>query len=134
MNGKSSYAFTLTTGKNVNLGYYVTSNVQFQNVPVTISNIKLVTGTPYFRELTIDDLPNIVNATDGGLTVGSSNNNITIGHSNILNSAVTQPAVYPITFDKNGHITSIGAGITYLTGISRDLDSPNYSISSNTYS
>ena len=134
MNGTSSYAFTLTTGKNVNLGYYVTSNVQFQNVPVTISNIKLVTGTPYFRELTIDDLPNIVNATDGGLTVGSSNGDITIGHSNILNSAVTQPAVYPITFDKNGHITSIGTGITYLTGIGRDLDSPNYSISSNTYS
>ena len=134
MNGTSRYAFTLTTAKSVNLGYYVTSSTQFQNVPITISNIKLIYGAPYFRELTIDDLPNIVNATDGGLTVGSSNGDITIGHSNILNSAVTQPAVYPITFDKNGHITSIGTGITYLTGIGRDLDSPNYSISSNTYS
>lgn len=57
MNGTSSYAFTLTTGKNVNLGYYTTSNVQFQYVPVTISNIKLVTGAPEFRALTDDDIP-----------------------------------------------------------------------------
>ena len=57
MNGTSSYAFTLTTGKSVNLGYYVTSNAQFQYVPITISNIKLVSGAPEFRALTDDDIP-----------------------------------------------------------------------------
>lgn len=57
MNGTSSYTFTLATGRNVNLGYYVTSNTQFQYVPITISNIKLVSGAPEFRALTDDDIP-----------------------------------------------------------------------------
>lgn len=58
----------------------------------------------------------INNATDGGLTVTdspiTSSGVITIGHSNILNSAQTTQSVYPITIDKNGHIASYGEAVT----------------------
>ena len=58
----------------------------------------------------------VSNATNGGLTVSgspiTSSGTITIGHSNVLNSAQTTQAVYPIKIDKNGHISEYGTAVT----------------------
>jgi len=58
----------------------------------------------------------VSNATDGGLTVSgspiTSSGTITIGHSNVLSNAQTTQAVYPITIDKNGHISEYGTAVT----------------------
>lgn len=52
------------------------------------------------------------NATNGGLTVSgspiTSTGTLTIGHTNVLDSAQTTQAIYPIKYDKNGHITAAG--------------------------
>lgn len=52
------------------------------------------------------------NSTDGGLTItGSpitSAGTLTIGHTNKLTSAQTTEGIYPIKYDKNGHITAAG--------------------------
>lgn len=57
----------------------------------------------------------VSNATNGGLTISgspiTSSGTITIGHSNVLSSAQTTQAVYPIKIDKNGHISSYGTAI-----------------------
>lgn len=56
------------------------------------------------------------NATNGGLTISgspiTSSGSITVGHSNVLTSAQTTQAVYPIKIDKNGHISEYGNAIT----------------------
>lgn len=58
----------------------------------------------------------ISNATNGGLSISGSpvtdSGSITVGHSNILTSAQSTSAVYPITIDKNGHIASYGGAVT----------------------
>ena len=58
----------------------------------------------------------ISNATNGGLSVSgspiSSSGTVTIGHSNVLTSAQTTQNVYPITIDKNGHISTYGSAVT----------------------
>lgn len=58
----------------------------------------------------------VSNATNGGLSVSgspiSTNGTITIGHSNVLSSAQTTQAVYPIKIDKNGHISAYGSAVT----------------------
>lgn len=58
----------------------------------------------------------VSNATNGGLSVSgspiSSSGTITIGHSNVLAAAQTTQAVYPITIDKNGHISAYGTAVT----------------------
>ena len=65
----------------------------------------------------------ISNATNGGLSVSGSpitgSGSITVGHSNILTNAQTTQALYPITIDKNGHISGYGSAITvapYING------------------
>ena len=64
----------------------------------------------------------VSNATDGGLTISGSpvttSGTITIGHSNVLSSAQTTQAVYPIKIDKNGHISAYGTAVTPLTSSS----------------
>lgn len=59
------------------------------------------------------------NATNGGLTISggpiTSSGSITVGHTNVLTSAQTTSAVYPITIDKNGHIASYGSAVTIPT-------------------
>lgn len=59
------------------------------------------------------------NATNGGLTISgspiTSSGTITIGHSNVLSSAQTTQAVYPIKIDKNGHISAYGSAVTIPT-------------------
>ena len=61
----------------------------------------------------------ISNATNGGLSVSGSpvtgSGSITIGHSNVLSSAQTTQAVYPIKIDKNGHISAYGSAVTIPT-------------------
>ena len=61
----------------------------------------------------------VSNATNGGLSVSgspiSSSGTITIGHSNVLSSAQTTQAVYPIKIDKNGHISAYGSAVTIPT-------------------
>lgn len=61
----------------------------------------------------------ISNATNGGLSISNSpvtgSGSITIGHSNVLSSAQTTQAVYPIKIDKNGHISAYGAAVTIPT-------------------
>lgn len=58
----------------------------------------------------------VSNATNGGLTVSGSpvttSGTITVGHSNVLSSAQTTSAVYPIKIDKNGHISEYGSAVT----------------------
>ena len=59
------------------------------------------------------------NATNGGLTISgspiTSSGSITVGHTNVLTSAQSTSAVYPITIDKNGHIASYGSAVTIPT-------------------
>ena len=61
----------------------------------------------------------ISNATNGGLTVSgspiSTTGTITVGHSNVLTSAQTTQAVYPIKIDKNGHISAYGSAVSIPT-------------------
>lgn len=58
----------------------------------------------------------VSNATNGGLSVSgspiTSSGTITIGHSNVLSSAQTTQAVYPIKIDKNGHVSAYGTAVT----------------------
>ena len=58
----------------------------------------------------------VSNATNGGLTVSGSpitgSGTITVGHTNVLTSAQTTQAVYPIKIDKNGHISAYGSAAT----------------------
>ena len=58
----------------------------------------------------------VSNATNGGLSVSGSpvtgSGTITVGHSNVLTSAQTTQAVYPIKIDKNGHISAYGTAVT----------------------
>lgn len=59
------------------------------------------------------------NATDGGLSISgspiTSSGSITVGHTNVLTSAQTTQAVYPIKIDKNGHISAYGNAVTIPT-------------------
>ena len=72
----------------------------------------------------------VSNATNGGLTISgsplTSDGTITIGHSNVLSSAQTTQAVYPIKIDKNGHISEYGSAVT----ISDTKVTQNYSTAS----
>ena len=58
----------------------------------------------------------VSNATNGGLSVSgspvTSSGTISIGHSNVLTSAQTTQAVYPIKIDKNGHISAYGTAVS----------------------
>lgn len=62
------------------------------------------------------------NATNGGLSIDgspiTSSGTITVGHTNVLTSAQTTQAVYPIAIDKNGHISEYGSAITIPTKVS----------------
>ena len=78
----------------------------------------------------------VSNDTDGGLSVSgspiTSSGTITVGHSNVLTSAQTTQAVYPIKIDKNGHISSYGSAFT-IPDVSGKLDT-SYTGSSTIFS
>lgn len=85
----------------------------------------------------------IENAEDGGLSISgspiTSAGTITIGHSNSITAQSTQ-GLYPITYDKNGHITGAGTAIgkvsTTADGLIPAFSSTNQSstaVSSNNY-
>jgi hypothetical protein len=60
----------------------------------------------------------VSNDTNGGLTVTGSpittSGTIKLKHTNVLSSAQTTQAVYPIKYDINGHITAAGSAVTIL--------------------
>lgn len=64
----------------------------------------------------------VANATNGGLSISgspvTSSGSITVGHSNVLSSAQTTQAVYPIKIDKNGHISEYGSAVSIPTKVS----------------
>ena len=64
----------------------------------------------------------LTNGTNGGLSISgspiTSSGSITVGHSNVLNSAQTTSAVYPIKIDKNGHISEYGSAVSIPTKVS----------------
>lgn len=72
------------------------------------------------------------NAEDGGLSVSgspiTSAGTITIGHSNSITAQSTQ-GLYPITYDKNGHITGAGTAVgkvsTTADGLAPAISSAN---------
>lgn len=72
------------------------------------------------------------NATNGGLSVSgspiTSSGTITIGHSNVLTSAQTTQAVYPIKIDKNGHISEYGNAVT-IPDVSGKIDTAGSGLS-----
>lgn len=57
----------------------------------------------------------VENASNGGISVNgspiTSSGTITVGHSNVLNSAQTTSGIYPIKIDKNGHISEYGTAL-----------------------
>lgn len=101
------------------------SDVGAQETLVSGTNIKTVNGTSLLGS---GDIPvsgggggtvtsvGVSNATDGGLSVSGSpvtgSGTITVGHSNVLTSAQTTQAVYPIKIDKNGHVSGYGTAVT----------------------
>lgn len=93
-----------------------------------ISKVKLPNGTTYNIKDTVSGYTKntgtvtsvgLSNATNSGLSItGSpitSSGSITVGHSNVLSSAQSTQAVYPVTIDKNGHIASYGTAVTIPT-------------------
>lgn len=74
----------------------------------------------------------VENAEDGGLSVSgspiTSSGTITIGHSNSITAQLTQ-GLYPITYDKNGHITGAGTAVgkvsTTADGLAPAISSAN---------
>lgn len=75
----------------------------------------------------------VSNDTNGGLSVSgspiTSAGTITIGHSNVLDSAQTTSGLYPIKIDKNGHIseygTAVGVVSTTADGLAPAISSAN---------
>lgn len=70
------------------------------------------------------------NATNGGLLISgspiTSSGSITVGHTNVLTSAQTTQAVYPIKIDKNGHISEYGSAVTIPTKVSQLTNDSGY--------
>lgn len=98
---------------------------KFQQTLISGTNIKTINNESLLGS---GDIPvgggsvtsvGATNATNGGLSISGSpvttSGTITIGHSNILSSAQTTQAVYPIKIDKNGHISAYGSAVTIPT-------------------
>ena len=107
------------------------SNIGSYSGTITIQNESTNSDRYYAIEATYDghlivNIPwtgtvtsvGLSNATDGGLTISGSpittSGSITVGHTNILSSAQTTQALYPIKIDKNGHISAYGTAVTSL--------------------
>ena len=88
------------------------------NNQINANELYLTPAAPVGSVTSID----ISNATNGGLTISggpvTTSGTITIGHSNVLSSAQTTQAIYPIKIDKNGHISAYGTAVTPLTSSS----------------
>lgn len=133
------------------LGYTPVEDVQVNGTTVVDNGVaNLVTNTAYDattnKIATMSDIGaagggtvtsiGISNATDGGLTVSNSPvtsaGTISVGHSNVLTSAQTTQAVYPITIDKNGHISAYGDAVNQLFEVTVNCDG-QYITSNKTY-
>ena len=92
---------TETTGKDVDLTYNPSTNtLTATNLNITTINGVTVGSTPAFTDTTYAD--------GTGITIGTGN---AINHSNSVTAKSTQ-AVYPITYDAQGHITGSGSAVT----------------------
>ena len=84
------------------------------NIPTKVSD--LINDSGFTSNTGTVTSVGLSNATNGGLSISgspiTSSGSITIGHSNILTSAQTTQAVYPIKIDKNGHISDYGSAVT----------------------
>lgn len=133
------------------LGYTPVKDVQVNGTTVVEDGVaNLITNTAYDattnKIATMSDIGaagggtvtsiGISNATDGGLTVSNSPvtsaGTISVGHSNVLTSAQTTQAVYPITIDKNGHISAYGDAVNQLFEVTVNCDG-QYITSNKTY-
>ena len=99
-----------TDGKRQSGGFVVPGSTGFLKADGSVDNTAYTTNTGTVTSV------GLTNATNGGLTVSGSpvtgSGSITVGHTNVLSSAQTTQAVYPITIDKNGHIASYGTAVT----------------------
>ena len=110
-----------------------TSVISTDSTGITSANI--VTGTDYPYDASTNPLATLgdigasgggtvtsvglTGATNSGLTISGSpvttSGNITVGHTNVLDSAQNVLAVYPIKIDKNGHISDYGSAVSVNT-------------------
>lgn len=130
-NGDVANLVDKSSGYTTNTG--TVTGVQVDGTSVVssnVANIKTSTAHPYNASsnvlATMGDIAaagggtvtsvGVSNATNGGLSVSGSpvteSGTITVGHSNVLTSAQTTQAVYPIKIDKNGHISAYGTAAT----------------------
>lgn len=105
-----------TTTSNFTAGYWICNYDGTNWVAEKMDNSKIANGAGYTTNTGTVTSVGLSNATNGGLTISGSpitgSGSITVGHSNVLSSAQSTQAVYPITIDKNGHIASYGTAVT----------------------
>lgn len=110
--GGNTYSIPVSGGSTVTIERALTSGTKSATISVDGTSYDLYAPTPNAGTVTS---VGVSNATNGGLTISgspiTSSGTITIGHSNVLSSAQTTQAVYPIKIDKNGHISSYGTAI-----------------------
>lgn len=98
---------------NIEVEPKVTTGVNIADITVDATTYELYAPTGGGGSV---ESVGVSNATNGGLSVSgspiTSSGTITIGHSNVLTSAQTTQAVYPIKIDKNGHISAYGSAVT----------------------
>lgn len=108
-----------TTTSNFTAGYWICNyDGSYWNAE-KMDNSKMANSAGYTTNTGTVTSVGLSNAANGGLTISGSpitgSGSITIGHSNVLESAQSTQAVYPITIDKNGHIASYGSAVTIPT-------------------
>ncbi len=92
----------------------------YANINIIGTNVLILWKNPYLQDSS--DAGGVILSTDGTITINDNtssiglNNNTTytFAHSNSVTSNSTQ-ALYPITFDEAGHITSAGSSVSIPT-------------------
>ena len=100
----------ISSGTSVTISRNLTSGTKSATINVDGTDYDI-----YSKSGTVTSI-GLTNATNGGLTISgspvTSSGSITVGHTNILTSAQTTQAVYPIKIDKNGHISEYGSAVS----------------------
>lgn len=122
--GTGGTATSLPAASATNQGYtykVITANT-YQGVAAKVGDMLVSDGSSWILIPSGDEPSGTVtsvgvsNATNGGLSISGSpvttSGTISIGHSNVLSSAQTTQAVYPIKIDKNGHISAYGNAVS----------------------
>ncbi len=115
---------TLPAASSSNTGftYKVITNGTYASQSAKVGDTFISDGTAWILIPSGDEPSGTVtsvgvsNSTNGGLSISGSpittSGTISIGHSNVLSSAQTTQAVYPIKIDKNGHISAYGSAVS----------------------